>query len=89
MSNNTFDEHKDIDPTNEKDLALTEENGFDPLDMSNYRIEKLPKRKKSKVEAFLAMIGGPLAVISFILIYFIFKPGYLMDIDASKLSEYA
>jgi len=78
MSNNTFDENKDIDPTNEKDLGLVEENGFDPLDMSNYRIEKLPKRT-----------GGPLAVISFILIYFIFKPSFLLDIDPSTLSEYA
>jgi di/tricarboxylate transporter len=89
MSNNTFDERKDHDTTNEKDLELVEENGFDPLDMSNYRIEKLPKRSKSKVEAFLATIGGPLAILSFILIYFIFKPGYLLDIDAASLSEHA
>ncbi len=88
MSNNTFDEHRDIDPTNEKELTLDKQD-FDPLDMSNYKIEKLPKRKKSKVEAFLAKIGGPLAIISFILIYFIFKPGYLLHIDPSKLSEYA
>ena len=89
MSNNTFDERKDHDTTNEKDLELVEENGFDPLDMSNYRIEKLPKRSKSKVEAFLATIGGPLAILSFILIYFIFKPGYLLDIDASSLGDHA
>jgi len=49
---------------------LETKNGFDPLDMANYRIEKLPKRSKSKVEAFLAALGGPLAIISFILIYF-------------------
>ena len=89
MSNNTFDERKDHDTTNEQDLGLVEENGFDPLDMSNYRIEKLPKRSKSKVEAFLATIGGPLAILSFILIYFIFKPGYLLDIDASSLGDHA
>ncbi len=65
------------------------EKAFDPLDMNNYKIEKLPKRSKSKFEAFLAMIGGPLAVITFILLYFVVKPGFLMHIDPSKLSEYA
>ncbi len=89
MSDNKFDEHTANDFTDEKNVELVEENGFDPLDMSNYRIEKLPKRSKSKVEAFLATIGGPLAIISFILIYFIFKPGYLLDIDAASLSEHA
>ena len=89
MSDNKFDEHTADDFTDEKNVELVEENGFDPLDMSNYRIEKLPKRSKSKVEAFLATIGGPLAIISFILIYFIFKPGYLLDIDAASLSEHA
>ncbi len=89
MSDNKFDEHTADDFTDEKNVELVEGNGFDPLDMSNYRIEKLPKRSKSKVEAFLATIGGPLAIISFILIYFIFKPGYLLDIDAASLSEHA
>ena len=89
MNDNTFDDKRDIDPVNEKGLELVEENGFDPLDMSNYRIEKLPKRSKSKVESFLANIGGPLAILSFILIYFIFKPGYLLHIDASTLGDHA
>ncbi|RLD71166.1 MAG: hypothetical protein DRI87_07325, partial [Bacteroidetes bacterium] len=65
MSDNKFDEHTADDFTDEKNVELVEGNGFDPLDMSNYRIEKLPKRSKSKVEAFLATIGGPLAIISF------------------------
>jgi len=64
-------------------------NGFDPLDMNNYRIERLPKRSKSKVEAFLSNIGGPLAVISFALIYFVFKPAFLQGIDSGSLSDYA
>ncbi len=76
-------------PGNETVNRAVSENGFDPLDMANYRIEKLPKRSKSKVEAFLAAVGGPLAVISFILIYFVFKPAYLLHIDASSLSDYA
>ncbi len=69
--------------------SIATENGFDPLDMANYRIEKLPKRSKSKVETMIAAVGGPLAVISFILIYFIFKPAYLLHIDPTSLSEYA
>ena len=64
-------------------------NGFDPLDMANYKIEKLPKRSKSKVESTLAIIGGPLAIITFILIYFVFKPVFLQDIDGEGLSDYA
>jgi len=66
-------------------------NNFDPLDMNNYRIERLPKREKSKVEALLSTIGGPLAlaVIFFVLIYFVFKPAFLQVIDTGSLSEYA
>ncbi len=62
---------------------------FDPLDMKNYRIEKLPKRSKSKVEAFFSNIGGPLAIIAFVLIYFIFPPSFLIDINAESLSNFA
>ena len=64
-------------------------NGFDPLDMANYKIEKLPKRSKSKVESVLAIVGGPLAIITFILIYFVFKPAFLQDISGEGLSDYA
>ena len=64
-------------------------NGFDPLDMANYKIEKLPKRSKTKVESVLAIIGGPLAIISFILIYFVFKPSFLQDLTGEGLSNYA
>ena len=73
-----------------KETTISEQNNnFDPLDMSNYRIERLPKRKKSKVEAILSNIGGPLAIISFVLIYFVFKPTFLLDINAGSLGEYA
>ena len=40
---------------------------FDPLDMNNYRIEKLPKRDKSKFEKWLAILGPILALAAFIL----------------------
>jgi anion transporter len=69
--------------------SVIKEKEFDPLDMNNYRIEKLPKRKKSKFEQFLANIGGPLAVLLFILIYFLFQPTYLFHINPESLSDYA
>jgi len=62
---------------------------FDPLDMHNYRIEKLPKRTKSKFEGFLALIGGPLAVLVFLLIYYVVHPSFLLQINPDSLSEFA
>jgi hypothetical protein len=41
---------------------------FDPLDMNNYKIEKLPKMKKSTFEKWMARIGGPLAILAFVLV---------------------
>ncbi len=35
---------------------------YDPLDMNNYRIEKLPKMQKSGFEKILQRIGAPLAI---------------------------
>jgi len=63
--------------------------GFDVLDMKNYRMEKLPKRDKSKFEKFLMSIGAPLAIISFILILFVLKIPFLEQIDTASLSENA
>ncbi len=63
--------------------------GFDVLDMKNYRMEKLPKRDKSKFEKVLMVIGMPLAIISFVLILFVLKIPYLDDIDTSALSKSA
>lgn len=62
---------------------------IDLLDMHNYRIEKLPKRKKGNFEKWLAIIGPPLAIISFILFAFVFKLPFLQDIDPSRLTEEA
>lgn len=65
-----------------------QENGkevFDPLDMQNYRIEKLPKRSKGKFEKWLAIAGVPLAIVSFILLAFVFRVPFLSDIDPEKL----
>jgi anion transporter len=62
------------------------QNGFDVLDMKNYRMEKLPKRDKSKFEKFLMAIGAPLAIIFFVLILFVFDIPFLDNIDTSALS---
>ena len=62
---------------------------FDPLDMSNYNLNKLPKRERSKVERFLVLIGGPLAILVFILINYIAKLSFLHNIDPTTLSDTA
>lgn len=61
------------------------DNTIDLLDMHHYRIEKLPKRDKTHFEKWLAMIGGPLAIIAFILFAFIIKVPFLQDIDPTRL----
>lgn len=62
---------------------------FDPLDMNNYKIEKLPKRSKSNFEKLLSIAGGPLAILLFLLIYFIAQPAFLSHINPDSLSDYA
>ena len=59
--------------------------GYDLLDMKNYRIEKLPKRAKGKFEKWLAILGIPIALVSFILLAFIVDIPFLSDIDPGKL----
>ena len=68
---------------------LNTDTNDDPLDMNNYRIERLPKRAKSRVEKFLSNIGGPLAILTFVAIYFFLEPGFLVNIKVSSLSDFA
>jgi anion transporter len=70
-------------------LNSQENEHFDPLDMHNYRIEKLPKRKKAKLEKWLTYIGPPFAIISFILFAYILKLPFLYQIDPSLLTDEA
>ena len=56
---------------------------FDPLDMSNYKIEKLPKMQKSGFERFLQRIGAPLAAIVFVFIYWIVDIPFIDRIDTN------
>ncbi len=69
----------------DKDNVLMSDRVSDPLDMRNYRIEKLPKRVKSGFEHWLTIIGPILAVLSFILFAFIIKLPFLQQIDPSQL----
>lgn len=57
---------------------------FDPLDLNNYKIEKLPKMQKSGFERFLQRIGGPLAIIAFILLYWVTDMPFINHIDTNK-----
>ena len=57
---------------------------FDPLDMNNYRIEKLPKMQKSGFERMLQRIGAPLAILAFILIYWVVDIPFVNRIDTNK-----
>jgi anion transporter len=62
---------------------------FDLLDMHNYRIEKLPKRKKGTFERWMTYVGPPLAILSFILFAFVLKLSFLQQIDPAHLTEEA
>ncbi len=58
---------------------------FDPLDMHNYRIERLPKRQKTKFEKWLALSGPFFAIAVFILFGFLIKLPFLQQIDPNQL----
>lgn len=59
---------------------------FDPLDMNNYRIEKLPKMQKSSFETWMARLGGPLALIAFVIIYWFCNIGFIDNLDTTTLA---
>lgn len=63
-----------------------EQQVFDPLDMNNYKVEKLPKMEKSGFEKWMARLGGPLAILVFALIYWVLDIGFLNDITADTLT---
>lgn len=66
-----------MDNTNKPDT------NFDPLDMNNYRIEKLPKMQKSGFERFLQRIGAPLAILAFIMLYWVVDIPFINRIDTN------
>ncbi|MCK9302556.1 MAG: DASS family sodium-coupled anion symporter [Bacteroidales bacterium] len=62
---------------------------FDPLDMSNYKIEKLPKMQKSGFEMWMARLGAPLALIVFVVLYWFVKIPFIENISADALDNTA
>lgn len=62
---------------------IKKEAQFDPLDMNNYKIEKLPKMKKSTFEKWMARLGGPLAIIAFILVYWVVDISFIDNLKES------
>lgn len=58
---------------------------FDPLDMGNYKIEKLPKLVKSPFEQWMAKFGFPLAALAFIYLYFFADISFLNTFDPASL----
>jgi anion transporter len=62
---------------------------FDVLDMNNYKVEKLPKREKSGFEKYMALSGGPLAILAFIFIYYFADIGFLSSINQDILGKAA
>lgn len=68
-----------------QEFATGQREAFDPLDMHNYRVEKLPKRIKTPVEKWLAIIGPPLALLAFIYFGFLAELTFLRDLDPSSI----
>jgi solute carrier family 13 (sodium-dependent dicarboxylate transporter), member 2/3/5 len=68
-------------------VVASESNGnnFDPLDMHNYRIERLPKREKSEFEKWLGIVGVPLSIIAFILLAFVVELPFLQNINSENI----
>lgn len=56
---------------------MEQQHTFDPLDMNNYKVEKLPKMQKSKFEIWMARLGGPIAVLLFILFNWVLDISFL------------
>ena len=58
---------------------------FDPLDMNNYKVEKLPKMQKSSFEKWMAIAGGPLAILAFILFNWVLKFDFLKTPEEASM----
>lgn len=64
-------------------------NNFDPLDLGNYKIEKLPQMQKSKLETWMAKLGLPLAIVVFVVIYWGCHIGFIDNLDPTSLTAKA
>ena len=66
------------------EATTKQEATFDPLDMNNYKLEKLPKMQKSGFEKILQRIGGPLAILVFVFFYWFADISFINNIDTNK-----
>lgn len=66
-------------------MSPVAETAFDPLDMNNYRVEKLRILEKTGFEKWMERLGTPLAVISFVIIAFMVKIPFLDHINPAIL----
>ena len=73
----------------DKNTELNQEQVFDPLDMNNYKVEKLPKMEKSGFEKWMARLGGPIAALVFILIFWVVDIPLFDNLDFASLSDKA
>ena len=71
------------------DIGTKAAGTFDPLDMNNYKIEKLPQMRKSKFEIWMARLGGPLAIVAFVWICWFCHIGFIDNLDSSGLAATA
>jgi anion transporter len=62
---------------------------FDVLDMNNYRVEKLKKIQKTGFERWMEILGGPIAIIAFIVIYYFSHFSFLDHINSGVLTDEA
>ncbi|MFV7770040.1 SLC13 family permease [Shewanella marisflavi] len=75
----------------EEDMSVEkkEVSQIDPLDMNQYRMEKLPVRHKSPIEVWLARAGIWIAAAVFVLLLSSQPLSFLVDFDPSMLSKTA
>ncbi len=71
------------------DIKTEAVKAFDPLDMNNYKVEKLPKMQKGKFEVWMARLGGPLAIIAFVWICWFCHIGFIDNLDTTGLAASA
>ena len=81
--------HLNFKTMTDKNTELEQEQALDPLDMNNYKVEKLPKMEKSGFEKWMARLGGPIAALVFILIYWVVDIPLFDNLDFSGLSSKA
>ena len=81
--------HLNLKTMTDKNTELEQEQALDPLDMNNYKVEKLPKMEKSGFEKWMARLGGPIAALVFILIYWVVDIPLFDNLDFSGLSSKA